>query len=202
MHTIRLALVDDHKLFLEGMVAVLSKEVDIEVVDFFNTAKEALSKLDFEDIDLLITDISMPEMNGLEFVNHVKKKNINLKILVISMFQQIQPFKGIDGYLLKETSFENLIDAIKQIVLHNKTCFYSNYEKPQTDPLDFNKTIITTREKEIIQLISEEYSTTDIAEKLFLSKHTIETHKKNIFLKLQVHNAAGLIKKAAYLGYL
>ena len=202
MHTIRLALVDDHKLFLEGMVAVLSKEVDIEVVDFFNTAKEALSKLDFEDIDLLITDISMPEMNGLEFVNQVKKKNINLKILVISMFQQIQPFKGIDGYLLKETSFENLIDTIKQIVLHNKTCFYSNYEKPQTDPLDFKKTIITTREKEIIQLISEEYSTANIAEKLFLSKHTIETHKKNIFLKLQVHNAAGLIKKAAYLGYL
>jgi len=202
MHTIRLALVDDHKLFLAGMVAVLSKEVDIEVVDFFNTAKEALSKLDFEDIDLLITDISMPEMNGLEFVNQVKKKNINLKILVISMFQQIQPFKGIDGYLLKETSFENLIDAIKQIVLHNKTCFYANYEKPQTDPLDFNKTIITTREKEIIQLISEEYSTANIAEKLFLSKHTIETHKKNIFLKLQVHNAAGLIKKAAYLGYL
>jgi|TARA_B110000902_G_C14220409_1_gene554893 DNA-binding CsgD family transcriptional regulator len=69
-------------------------------------------------------------------------------------------------------------------------------------PLDFNKTIITTREKEIIQLISEEYSTANIAVKLFLSKHTIETHKKNIFLKLQVHNAAGLIKKAAYLGYL
>jgi DNA-binding NarL/FixJ family response regulator len=202
MPTIRLALVDDHKLFLEGMVAVLSKEIDIEVVDFFNSAKEALSKLDFEDIDLLITDISMPEMNGLEFVNQVNKKNPNLKILVISMFQQIEPFKGIDGYLLKETSFENLIDAIKQIVFHNKTCFYSNYEKPQTAPLDFKKTIITTREKEIIQLISEEYSTTDIAEKLFLSKHTIETHKKNIFLKLQVHNAAGLIKKAAYLGYL
>jgi DNA-binding NarL/FixJ family response regulator len=202
MHTIRLALVDDHKLFLDGMVAVLSKEIDIEVVDFFNTAKEALNKLDFEDLDLLITDISMPEMNGLEFINQVKKKNLNLKILVISMFQQIQSFKDIDGYLLKETSFENLIDTIKQIVLHNKTCFYSNYEKPQTEQLDFNKTIITTREKEIIQLISEEYSTTDIAEKLFLSKHTIDTHKKNIFLKLQVHNAAGLIKKAAYLGYL
>ena len=103
MPTIRLALVDDHKLFLEGMVAVLSKEIDIEVVDFFNSAKEALSKLDFEDIDLLITDISMPEMNGLEFVNQVNKKNPNLKILVISMFQQIEPFKGIDGYLLKET---------------------------------------------------------------------------------------------------
>ena len=202
MHNIRLALVDDHKLFLEGMVTILSKEEDIEVIDFFHSAKDALANLNFEDLDLLITDISMPEMNGLEFIKQLKKNNPNLKILVVSMFQHIQSFNGIDGYLLKETSFENLIDAIKQIVLHNKTYFYSNYEIPKTEQLEFNKTIITTREKEIILLISEEYSTTDIAEKLFLSKHTIDTHKKNIFLKLQVHNAAGLIKKAAYLGYL
>ena len=202
MSKIRLALVDDHKLFLNGIVSILSKEENFEVVGFFNSAKEALTKLKFDELDLLITDISMPEMNGLEFVKMVKKNSPNLKVLIVSMFQQIQSFKGIDGYLLKETSFENLLDAINQIVLHNKKCYYNNYEKPETENLEFNKTIVTTREKEIIQLISKEYSTDQIAEKLFLSKHTIETHKKNIFLKLQVHNAAGLIKKAMYLGYL
>ena len=117
------------------------------------------------------------------------------------MFQQIQSFRGIDGYLLKETSYSELIKAIKEIVLYDKKYFYDAYSKG-SETLEFKKTILTTREKEIVNLIANQYSVDEIAEQLFLSRYTVETHKKNIFQKLQVKNAAGLIKKAIYLGYI
>lgn len=200
MRKIELILVDDHKMFLEGMTAVLSKEDSFKVVRVLDNAKDALQALKETIPDLLITDISMPEMNGLEFIKALKKTYPRLKILVVSMFEQIQAFDQIDGYLLKETSYEELVKAIKGIVLNNETHFYKAHKKTKTT-LEFNKNIITSREKEIIKLIAKELTTNEIADKLFLSKRTVETHKKNIFFKLQVTNAAGLIKKAIYLGY-
>ncbi|GAA3639538.1 response regulator transcription factor [Flavivirga jejuensis] len=198
---INLIIVDDHCMFLEGMSAALSKQENLNVWGVFDSAKEALKVLDNNVPDLLITDISMPEINGLEFVKMVNKKFPDLKILVMSMFRQIQSLDGINGYLLKETNFDELLCAIDSIVIRNENYFYKGYQK-NNDVLDFNKKILSSREKDIVNLIAKELTTDEIAETLFLSKHTIETHKKNIFLKLQVNNAAGLVKKAMYLGYL
>ncbi|MEP1488556.1 MAG: response regulator transcription factor [Algibacter sp.] len=117
------------------------------------------------------------------------------------MFKQIQAFEGVDGYLLKETSSDQLLLAINKIVVQNENYFYKDYEKEHKE-LDFKNTILSQREKSIVHLIAEELTTDQIAEKLFLSRYTIETHKKNIYLKLQVNNAAGLVKKAVYLGYI
>jgi DNA-binding CsgD family transcriptional regulator len=114
------------------------------------------------------------------------------------MFKNMQSFKDIDGFLLKETDKEELIKVINGIVLHNEKYFAGVDNNENT--IDFNKTIVSNREKEIIQLIAQEYTTDEIAEKLIISKHTIEAHRKNIFYKLQVKNIAGLIKKAIYLG--
>jgi DNA-binding NarL/FixJ family response regulator len=205
MYKIRIVIVDDHKMFLEGIIAVLSNQEEFEILKHFENPKEALRFLKKNEVDLLITDISMPEINGLELVKLVKKDSPEIKILAISMFEQIQSFDGINGYLLKESGTGELKKAIRSIVIEGKDYFYSNYDKNNKNNkknLDFKKNILTRREKEIISLIAKQYSVDEIADELFLSRHTVETHKKNIFQKLQVNNAAGLIKKAIYLGYL
>lgn len=194
-------LVDDHDMFLQGLSATLAKQPHIHITTIVNTAKVALQALKQDTPDLLITDISMPELNGVEFIKIVNQTYPELKILVISMFKQIQPFKGIKGYLLKETTINELLTAIDRIVNQNSTYFYNDYET-NDDVLEFQNVILTQREKDIVKLIAKEYTTEAIGKALFISKYTVETHKKNIYLKLKVNNAAGLIKKAVYLGYI
>ncbi|WP_309642653.1 response regulator transcription factor [Flavobacterium sp.] len=195
---IKIVIVDDHQMFLEGMSSVLSQQENIEVLFTENSAKAALKKIKIQIPDLIITDISMPEMNGIEFIKILNKDFPNIKILVLSMHKSHNHIDGIDGYLLKETDKEDLIEAINGIVTHAKKYFIDNLSKD--NDFIFKKTILSNREKEIIKLIAQEYTTEEIADKLFISKHTIESHRKNIFYKLQVKNIAGLIKVAMYLG--
>lgn len=195
---IRIVIVDDHPMFLEGMASVLSQQPNIGVLFTESNAKTALKKIKIDTPDLIITDISMPEMNGIEFIKILHQDFPHIKILVLSMHKSYHHIEHIDGYLLKETDKEELIEAINGIVLQNKKYFVEQLSKDSD--FIFKKTILSKREKEIIKLIAQEYTTEEIAEKLFISKHTIESHRKNIFLKLQVKNIAGLIKKAIYLG--
>jgi DNA-binding NarL/FixJ family response regulator len=196
---IKIVIVDDHQLFLDGLVSVLATEENIEILFVENKATAALTKIKINQPDLIITDISMPEMNGLEFIKILKNDFPKIKILVLSMFKNMQSYKDIDGFLLKETDKSELIDAINGIVLQNQKIFDKTNEA--IEEFDFKKTILSIREKEIIQLIAQEYTTEEIAEKLFISKHTIEAHRKNIFFKLQVKNTAGLVNKAMHLGF-
>lgn len=195
---IRIVIVDDHQMFLDGMVSALSNDDSFEILFVENNAKTVLNKIDKNVPDIVITDISMPEMNGIEFIKLLKQKIPTMKILVVSMFQDLKSYEDIDGYLLKSTHIEELIRAIKEIVLENKKHFLINDDNVES--FNFKKTILSIREKEIIKLIAKEYTTDEIAQKLFLSKSTVETHRKNIFYKLQVKNIAGLVKKAIYLG--
>lgn len=195
---IKIVIVDDHQMFLDGLVSVLSNNADFEVLFVENSAKRALIKIKDAVPDIVISDISMPEMNGVEFVKILKNDFPDLKILVISMFENILPFKNIDGFLLKDTDKDKLINVIKEIVLNNKKYFAGQTNNENS--IDFKKSILSQREKEIIRLIAKEYTTDEIAEKLIISKHTVEAHRKNIFFKLQVKNIGGLIKIAIHLG--
>jgi DNA-binding NarL/FixJ family response regulator len=195
---IKIVIVDDHQMFLDGLVSVLSNNADFEVLFVENSAKRALIKIKDAVPDIVISDISMPEMNGVEFVKILKNDFPNLKILVISMFENILPFKNIDGFLLKDTDKDKLIYVIKEIVQNNKKYFAGQTNNENS--IDFKKSILSQREKEIIRLIAKEYTTDEIAEKLIISKHTVEAHRKNIFFKLQVKNIGGLIKIAIHLG--
>lgn len=195
---IKIVIVDDHQLFLDGLYSVLSSQPNMEVLFVENDAKTALKKIKNQVPDLVITDISMPEMNGIEFIKLLKGDYPEIKILVLSMFANMQSLDGIHGYLLKECNMNELLEAVNGIVLKDKK-YFSNLQNKQDD-FEFKKTILSHREKELIRLISAEYTTAEIAEKMFISKHTVESHRKNIFLKLQVNNIAGLIKKAIYLG--
>ncbi len=195
---ITIGLVDDHQLFLDGMHSVLSSEQDFAVLFAVNSAKTAFEKLKELQPDVIISDISMPEINGIEFIKIVRQQYPEIKIIVLSMFENLQSYDNIEGYLLKETDRQELIQTIRKIVINGEKVF-KTFNKQQ-DIFEFKNAILTEREKQIIQLIAEEFTTEEIAEKLFVSKGTIETHRKNIFFKLQVKNIAGLIKKAVYLG--
>lgn len=195
---IKVVVVDDHQMFLDGMISILSAQENFKILFVETSAKKALQKIGEKIPDIVITDISMPEMNGIEFVKKIKKQYPEVKILVLSMFENQQTFEGIDGYLLKETNKEVLVEAINGIVNEGKK--YFNAIQNSSNSFEFKQSILTQREKEIIQLIAEENTTDEIAKKLFISKTTIETHRKNIFFKLQVTNVAGLVKKAVYLG--
>lgn len=198
MQKIKTIIVDDHNIFLEGISSMLLNDEDVEIIKTFNIASEALFFLKNNEIDLLISDISMPEINGPELIEKSKKIQPNLKTLFISMYHELKNFDLIDGYILKDSTFEEVKIAIHTIFYQNK-----RYISPSIPDYPINSEevfILSKREKEIIDLISKEFSTLEIAEKLFISKHTVEAHRKNIFSKLQVKNIAGLIKKSFYLG--
>ena len=179
---------------------MLSKYDDIKIIKATTNTQEAFNTIETYKPDLVMTDISMPEMSGVEFIALLKKKHPKIKIMVLSMFASIQSYKDIDAYLLKETGEEELINAINEVVINNNKYLKVVENKDENIHLYDAKVLLTTREKEIIRLIIEEYKTGEIAEKLFISKHTVMTHRKNIFLKLEVINIAGLTKKAFQLG--
>jgi DNA-binding NarL/FixJ family response regulator len=197
MSTIKVVLIDDHQLYLDGLVAVFSNHKTIQITATYTNAKEALKELDFTEIDLLITDISMPDVNGIELVNAIRKEDEYLKILVASSFEQMISKKNINGYIQKNADKKDFETAIKQVVLEEK-----NYFPKLNLPSEkfFDKKLLTKREKEITLLITQEKTVDEIADLLFLSRLTVETHKKNIFLKLGVKTNAGLVKKAMILG--
>ncbi|WP_395043542.1 response regulator [Flavobacterium sp.] len=195
---ISIALVDDHQIYLDGLSSMLIAQANFKIVFVETSPIIALEKLKNKIPDIIITDMSMPEMSGVEFVKIIKKQYPQIKILVLSMHQYKEKFEDIDGYLVKETNKKILIEAINEMVLINKKYNIPNIKN--TANFNFNKNILSPREKEIIRLISEQYTAEQIAIQLSISKTTIATHKKNIFVKLKVNSIAGLIKEAIYLG--
>ena len=200
MYKIRLMLVDDHVLFTQGLSAALTLEDDIEIIATFSDAKKALTALKHTELDLLITDISMPTMHGLEFIKKAKASYPTLKILVVSMFKDLVSLKHIDGYLSKDTNIEEFSKAIRTIVLEDKK--YTTSNTTNISSIDFYKNTLTKREKEVVKMIANQSSVNEIAEKLFISRSTVEFHKKNIFYKLDINTNAGLVKKAIQLGFI
>lgn len=197
-NTIKIAIIDDHLLFLKGLTMLLEQDDDFEVIHSVTDYSDLLKNLKLQKPDILITDISMPEINGIELSKMVHQIYPTIKILVMSSYSSMMSASDVDGYLLKDTNSEILIESIKKIVWNNEKIFHKDFQT--AEKYDFNKSIVSKREKEIINFICKGYTTEEISEKLYISKHTVETHRKNIFSKLQVHNIAGLVKTAVALG--
>jgi DNA-binding NarL/FixJ family response regulator len=202
MDKIKIVVVDDHQMFLDGVCAVLSSQKNMEILFTENSAVEALKKIKLlkkkERPNLVITDVSMPAMNGLEFVKILKKEHAEIRILVLSMFEYLQSYDDIDGFLLKETDKDKLIYAIEGIALYDEKHFVN---KPLAhDKIRFNKNILSKTETEILQLIAKELTTEEIAAQMGVNKSTVEFHRKNIYFKLDIKNIAGLVRMGVYLG--
>lgn len=190
---VRIGIVDDHQLILDGLEKLLSTEETFHVVFILNSAKKALEYMESNPIDLVITDVAMPEMNGAEFVQKIRTLHPKVKIIVLSMYKtDLIHEDDVDGYLLKESSSKTILQKVKEVLTKKPKNLYS--------PSTGNYHNLSKRESEIVIEIGNGLSSDQIAEKLFLSYYTVETHKKNIFLKLDVKTTSELIKKAMHLG--
>ena len=195
-------LTDDHAILLGGLVKILSTEDALEVIGTAGSVQETLDSLTRITPDLLITDYNLPDDDGLTLVRRVKVKYPDMKIIVLSMHDEAHLIKeilkeGIDGYILKKDSHKELVNAIYAIK-DDKVYLSSDVNSMLMKGLNSNdeQKLLTDREREILKLISKEYTNKKIAEELFISERTVETHRKNIFRKTGTHNLVGLIKFA------
>ena len=201
---IRVLIVDDHLMFLEGLQSLLQGEELIDIVGVASNGLIALDLLEQHEVDIVITDVSMPEIDGFKLVASIQKKYPKISTLVLSMHSEPMIIsklikQNINGYLLKNAEKEELLKAIN--LLANGENYFSNEVKEIYTESSFNRDKkndflpeLSRREKDVLKLIIEELTTKEIAEKLFISQHTVESHRKNIFSKLNVKNVAGLVK--------
>ena len=203
---IKLLLTDDHELVLKGLKSILEQEKDIEVVAEARNGVEALALLDRTEADMLVTDLKMPDMSGIELTRHVKQRYPQLKVLVLTLFNDREYVNAIleaeaEGYLLKNVEQQELLHAIRHIMNHG-TYYSQEIVSILTSELKGRQhksdTVhdLSKRELEVIGLICQEYSSTEIAEKLFISKSTVDVHRKNILQKTGAKNLVGLIRFA------
>lgn len=196
----RAIIIDDHKIFGEGLSMILEK-IDISVVRVFQDPKEAwLYFHKFQNIDIIFTDINMPEMNGFKLCEKIKNINSSIKIIVLSMYDDKRIKKqalqsGADIYLTKTASKNDIKKAVKNCFLNKD--FLQKKSEPNLIKDKFTmKYKLTKREREILVQILDEKSNQEIAEVLQISKRTVETHRKNIQLKLKAKNSVGIVKIA------
>ncbi|NLR93036.1 MULTISPECIES: response regulator transcription factor [Flammeovirga] len=207
MSTIKLFLVDDHKMIREGLKNFLLDDTTFEIVGEADHGKECLEILEKDnDVDILLTDVNMPEMDGLELVQHVKKLYPHIKLMALTMLGESQHIKkmlaeGTMGYLLKNCSEEELINGIK--IVHSGGTYYSpevtnaiinniRKVKPQKTQVAL-EVPLSDREKDVLHLILKEKTNKEIADELFISIRTVDAHKRNLLDKTGSKNLAGLI---------
>ena len=206
-----LIIADDHKLFLEGITNLIESQTKLNLVLTAASGASVIKYLQInhqEKIDLIISDISMPDVDGIELNQFLKTNFPDTKVLIVSMHTDPNILdnlikNNVDGYLSKNTASDEFITAIETILKGQK--YFSEQVKTQYTNSVFNNQkeaieLLTTREKEVLKLIAQEFTTQEIADKLFLSKHTIESYRKSLISKLKVRNLAGLTKYAIKFG--
>jgi two-component system, NarL family, response regulator NreC len=204
---IKVLIADDHQLFREGLVNLLSSASDIEVIGEAKDGPETTEKAISLQPDVVLIDIGMPRMNGIEATKIIKKKFSQIKIIAVSMHSDKQFVKGIleagaDGYLLKNCTYRQLTDAIYSVISGRKYLsdeitgmVIRGYLEPSEATND-SEPELSERENEILKLYAEGKSTREISEKLFISIKTVGTHKQHIFEKLDLRSNADMVKYA------
>ncbi len=204
---IKVLIADDHQLFREGVANLLSSVPDIEVVAQAKDGEDTIEKTLRLKPDVVLIDIGMPQMNGIDATRQLKKELPGVKIVALSMHSDMQYVKGIleagaDGYLLKNCTYRQLTDAIASVYSGKKILsdditdmVIKGYLEPsETDGDGFAS--LSEREIEILQLFAEGKTTREISDKLFISVKTVGTHKQHILEKLNLKNNADIIKYA------
>ena len=212
MSKIKIIIADDHTMFLQGVDSMLKNEKFIEIVGKATNGEEVLAILENKDANMVLVDISMPKMDGIELTKVMKQRHPEIKILILSTHSNSQMIAklirlGANGYLLKNAEREELLEAIHTI--HKNEEYFSKEVKDiynefnlKLNQKSFSITELSTREKEILKLISQELTAQEIADKLFISMNTVNTHRRNLLSKLNMKNTAGLVKYAVENGFL
>lgn len=203
---IRLYLIDDHQFIIDGIKRMMESEPDIEICGSETNAHKAIASLCSSDleVDVVICDLSMPVMTGLELLGEVRSKNPTQKIIILTMHDDGENVRAIadaeaDGYVLKSGNPAQFIDAIRVVadggsyysaeIIHH---LYKSVKDSQSIADDLGK--LTEREIEILKLVLQEKSSHEIADLLYISKQTVDTHRKNLLHKSGETNIIGLVK--------
>jgi DNA-binding NarL/FixJ family response regulator len=207
---IRVFITDDHEIYLEGLALLLGKQDGIEVIGTAATGKELLEQLQQGlQTDILLLDVYLPDMGEEEILQQIRSSRPNLRVIYLTLLRGTRYVHklskyNIQGYVLKNASLEELMTAIRT-VQDGGSYFSKDIHIGDRDE-DFRNTvtiedkqideILSRRELEVLRLICKEFSNAEIAERLFLSVSTVETHRKNLIAKLGVNNTVGLVKFA------
>jgi DNA-binding NarL/FixJ family response regulator len=203
----KVLIADDHQLFREGLVNLITSAPDIEVIAEAKDGKEATEKAQKLKPDVVLIDIGMPVMNGIEATRIIKKENPKIKVIAVSMHSDRQFVKGVleagaDGYLLKNCTYRQLIEAVQSVISGKKylsdditEMVIQAYLDPEDETSEGQKDL-SDRELEVLKLYAEGKSTREIGEKLFISVKTVGTHKQHIFEKLDINSNADMVKYA------
>jgi DNA-binding NarL/FixJ family response regulator len=211
-NNVRILLVDDHRILRDGIASILSRIEGVEVVGSLSSGEEAVNKFNEYKPDIILMDILMGGMTGLEATHFIKQQDDKVKIIIISSeikkeYVAAGIKMGIDGYLPKDVEKETLVEAIRSVMQHKK---YFNAAITNLVFEDFYKSEaqggkkrerklaagLTARENEVLELIASGKSNQEVADLLFISIKTVETHKSNILEKLGLRNMAELVKYA------
>ena len=201
---IRLIIADDHPVIIDGIKLILEREKDIHLVAEVYDGKQLLDILEKEKVDVVLTDVNMPELNGIEVTKIIRQKYPDIKVIAFSQYDEKRFVKqilksGASGYMLKSTSAREIIKGIHMVfggglylseglpnIFAEKPKRRSNYLFPELSP----------RETDVLKEICQGKNTQQIADTLFISYNTVETHRANLLLKVGVKNTAGLVKWA------
>ncbi len=205
---IKVHIADDHKILIEGIVAVINTESDIEIEGFSLTGKAVIDWAEDHYADILILDINMPEYDGIEVLKFFKIKKINLKVIILSSYDDVKLVQeminlGASGFLSKDSAGQHIVEAIRTV--HAGEQYFSDTIKNNLLKLFTGKNVklgqrpqstivnsLTDRETEVLKLISQEYSSPEIAQILNISQSTVDTYRKSLLKKTNVKNAVGL----------
>ena len=199
---IKVFIVDDHYMVIEGIHSLLQHEAGIEWVGHATNAASCISFLQNNTTDVILMDINLPDKSGIDLCREVKKDHPGIFILGLSTFNQ-QSFiekmleSGASGYLLKNATQEELMEGIETVVKGKQYLSFDAATALRQAPENSNAVVITRREKEVLGLIANGLTNGEIAQQLFISIATVDTHRKNLLAKFDVKNTALLIKMAA-----
>ena len=207
---IKIVIADDHKMFVDGIDSIIKNEKTMKVVGRSYDGPGVLTFLEKHEVDIILLDVNLPGMNGIEVCKSIKSKHPKVKVLAISMFNEESYVTeilnhGASGYILKNTGREELLQAINKV---NEGQSYFSKDVTQTIMKGLMKhrkgskkstkliPKISRREKEVLELIVKEHTTQEIANKLFISLKTVESHRSSLLAKLNARNSAGLVRIA------
>jgi len=212
---IKIIIADDHQMVAEGLKTLIESSGDFKVVSTVENGAELLKILNIIVPDIIMMDIDMPVMNGLEAMSQIKKLYPDQKVIVLSMHEESGLIKklsdlGAKGFLFKNSDKEELVMAINMV---NKGSSYftskislnlinNRLGSESSSSFDDKKSLLTEREIEILKLIAEGLSNKEVGDRLFISHRTVDTHRTNLMKKLEVNNIAGLIRYAIKNGFI
>lgn len=207
MNEIKVLVTDDHQIIVDGLKSLLNNSSDFKVIGEANNGREALKIIENVEVDVVLMDIDMPVMNGIETLKEIRRRRLEVKVIILSMHHEAGMIKslidlGAMGYLLKSSPQEELAAAIRKVATGQQYFSMQVTLSLLNKPQNSNNTesgsagLLTERETEIIKLIAEGFSNKEIGAKLFISHRTVDTHRTNLMKKIQVENIAGLISYA------